>query len=294
MWKIMLQLPKIYFAIRRERKWLEEMVSKLKIDVVISDNRLGLYHYNCRTVYMTHQLALKTGNSYLDSIAQQIHYSYINRFNECWVPDLEKEQESIAGRLSHPESLPKTPVRYIGLLSRIDTVNLEKQYDLVVLISGPEPQRTLFENHIIAVIKDYSGKAMVVRGLPGESKPISGLSSNIEQANHLDTEEMSTIMQSTSLILCRSGYSTVMDLLKTGTPAVLVPTPGQTEQEHLATRLQDLGYFLTRQQERLSAEDFKFALKVKKINAINFNLFEKTLESVGVDSSENSFILPNR
>lgn len=278
--KILLQLPQIYLAIRKECRWLAETVDRLKIDVVISDNRLGMYCSGAYTIYMTHQLAIKTGNAFMDKIAQRIHYSYINRFNECWVPDMEKEIDSIAGSLSHTNIKPKTPVRYIGWLSRVKPGDVDIQQDLVVLISGPEPQRTLFENRMVEILAGYSGKAILVRGLPAVHKPLKGLPSNIMQANHLDSAAISDVIQGAQLIVSRSGYSTVMDLLKMSKRAILVPTPGQTEQEYLALRLQDLGWFLSRDQEQLCADDFNVALPVKNVGADCFVLFEAALKSV--------------
>jgi predicted glycosyltransferase len=52
-------------------------------------------------------------------------------------------------------------------------------------------------------------------------------------------------LASASLVIARSGYSTVMDLVRMRRRAVLVPTPGQTEQEYLARHLSDAGLFLS-------------------------------------------------
>ena len=294
MWKILLQLPKIYFAIRRERSWLNQTVARLKIDVVISDNRLGMCCSMAYSIYMSHQLAIQTGNGFMDIVAQRIHYSFINRFNECWVPDLEKEIDSIAGRLSHPKRKPKIPFKYIGWLSRAKPEGADNQQGLVVLISGPEPQRTIFENRIVQLLKDYTGKAIVVRGLPDGQSTLKELPTNIKQANHLDSAEISHVIKGASVVVSRSGYSTVMDLLKMGKRAILVPTPGQTEQEYLASYLQEQGYFLSRDQDRLCAEDFKVELPIKKTQAHSFALFEEIVNSVENKRTQVGFVLPNR
>lgn len=277
-YKMFIQLPKIAFAVSRERKWLTASINQYKIDVVISDNRLGMYNHNIYTIFLTHQLGIKTGTKFFDYFARKINYSYINHFNECWVPDLEGESESLAGQLSHPQKLPNVPVRYIGLLSRIKIdESSRKEYDTAAILSGPEPQRTLFEKKLKALLSNCSSNAILVRGLPGEQKPIEGLPPNIKQANHLDTKEMSALMQTSSVVVCRSGYSTVMDLLKIGGSALLVPTPGQTEQEYLAQRLQSLGYFLYHDQDSLEQKDIIKDIQPIRIASENFSLFEKEL-----------------
>ena len=105
---------------------------------------MGLYNKQIPCIYITHQLTIKTGNLFTEGIAQQIHYQFINKFNNCWVPDAE-EKLNLAGSLSHPAILPKVPVTYIGCLSRFEKKEVDIVYDLCIVLSGPEPQRTVFE-----------------------------------------------------------------------------------------------------------------------------------------------------
>lgn len=293
-YKMLLQLPKIGLAIKRERKWLSPIIDQYKIDCVISDNRLGLYNNKAYTIFMTHQLGIKTGTKLFDYLAQKINYSFINRFNECWIPDIDDDKSSIAGELSHPQNLPAVPIKYIGLLSRIHPTATQTQYDIAAILSGPEPQRTLFEKKVKSLLTNYSGSAIIIRGLPGETKKLEGLPSNIKQANHLDTKEMSLLMQGSLAVICRSGYSTVMDVLKIGKPALLVPTPGQTEQEYLAQRLHDLGYFLCIDQDSIYEETIKNIIPSKRVDIETFSLFEKELFRVEQAIAGNQVILPNR
>lgn len=263
--RLALQLPKIIFRIYAENRWLKKTVKTNKVDAVISDNRMGLSHKTITCVYITHQLTIKTGNRFTDIIAQKIHYHYINKFNACWVPDAEGSS-NLADALSHPAILPITPVKYLGPLSRFEKVDVETKFDLCIILSGPEPQRTVFEKTILQDIKQIEGKVFMVRGLPGEAKIPELNNTAIEIRNHLPANELSNIIQQSKIIVSRCGYSTVMDLVKLNKKAILVPTPGQTEQEYLAKYLQkqNLFYCISQNQFFLpgamkSVADFEFA-----------------------------------
>ena len=234
--KILLQFPKIISSIYNERRWLKKAIRNHSIDAVISDNRFGFYNSSVPCIYMTHQLTIKTGNRFTESIAQKIHYRFINKYRECWVPDNEGPV-NLAGVLSHPIRLPKIPLRYIGPLSRLEKKEVEKKYDLAVIISGPEPQRTLFEKLLLDQLSDYAGTVLFVRGLPGNSPGNISANSKIKIHDHLSSDELNEAIQRSSMIISRSGYTTVMDLVKLQKPAILIPTPGQPEQEYLADYL---------------------------------------------------------
>jgi len=248
--KILLQFPKMISSIYNERRWLKKAIRDHKIDAVISDNRFGLHALSVPCIYITHQLTIKTGSRFTQLIAQKIHYHFINKYKECWVPDSEGAV-NLAGVLSHPERLPKIPVRYIGPLSRFEKKEVEKKYDLTVVISGPEPQRTIFEKLLLDQLSDQAGRVLFVRGLPGNSASNVSVNTNIEVHDHLSSEDLSEAIQRSSMIISRSGYTTVMDLIKLQKPAILIPTPGQPEQEYLAQYLMDEKLFYCVEQKDL-------------------------------------------
>ena len=235
---IMLQIPSILRTISYENEWLKKNVAEYHIDAVISDNRYGLYHETIPTVFITHQLRIMSPfGKWMTNQLQKINYSYINRFGECWIPD-QPTENNFAGALSHPGKLPSVPSKYTGILSRF---NLQKQEEkkehVFISISGPEPHRTLFENKILEELNSFKGTVVIVRGLPEEtSQPNS--SGNIRIYNHLPTEEYAREISKAEWVIARSGYSTVMDLMKLQKKSVLVPTPGQTEQEYLGAWLE--------------------------------------------------------
>jgi UDP-N-acetylglucosamine:LPS N-acetylglucosamine transferase len=235
---ILLQVPKILRRISYERKWLSEIMKKHGIHVVISDNRYGLYHPGVHSVLITHQLYIKTPSRFMGRLLQRLHYYFINRFSECWVPDLEK-MPSLAGALSHPSVLPSIPVRYIGPLSRFQSSNsFSANGHLLILLSGPEPQRSILEQKITEQLKEYKGQVILLRGLPGATV-VPVLPSNITVRNHLSVNELEETLKNAFIVISRCGYSTVMDLTAMNKNCILVPTPGQTEQEYLARHLME-------------------------------------------------------
>lgn len=237
LWSILRQSGKIISSVRNENKWLNDMVKKYSFDAVISDNRYGLYHASVHSVFITHQLTIKSPlGKWSEQLLQRKNYSYINRFERCWIPDLEGE-DNIAGELSHPAKMPAIPVEYTGPLSRLTKKDqAETPGHLLVLLSGPEPQRTILENIMVNELSGFSGMATVVRGLPGAASVIPS-TNRISFYNHLPAGELNIEMQNAEYIIARSGYSTVMDIAALQKKSILIPTPGQTEQEYLATYL---------------------------------------------------------
>jgi uncharacterized protein (TIGR00661 family) len=242
-----LQMPKIVFTIFREHRWLRRIVKEHQIDAVISDNRFGMYEHNIPCVYITHQLFIKTGSNLGERIAQKIHYFFIRKFRFCWVPDF--RENGLAGSLSHPKRIPDNAI-YIGPLSRFKKMQkVEKAFDLLVSISGPEPQRSIFEKIILNELKSFQGTSLLVRGLPGEKEIPNPPNLLVKIVNHLPQTEFNKAIAQSEMVICRSGYTSVMDMVKLQKKAILIPTPGQTEQEYLAKYLSEKKYFYSETQE---------------------------------------------
>jgi hypothetical protein len=238
--KLILQIPSVLRSIKEENNWLKEQVNKHGFGAVIADNRYGLYHENIFSVFITHQLRIQSSlGKFSEDILQKWNYKLINKFNECWIPD-EQGENNLAGEISHPVKLPSTQVKYIGALSRFSSFsplgNGSIKDHLLIVLSGPEPQRTIFENKVIDQIVKYTGTVTIVRGLPGE-KNIIPSTNHIHFFNHLSSEELNNEMLKAEFIICRSGYSSVMDIAALKKKSILVPTPGQTEQEYLGDYL---------------------------------------------------------
>ncbi len=274
--KILLQLPKLFRAIHAEKKWLKRIIDAENIDAVISDNRLGLSDKNIPCVYITHQLRIKSGNYLLDDVIQHFYYKYINRFSACWVADNEGN-ENLAGELSHPQRLPKIEVKYLGLLSRFKPLHLKKKYDFLLLVSGPEPQRTLFEDILLQIFKDTELSLVLIRGLPGSPPDPAIKINNGKVFDHLPSSELNELIHQSTTVIARSGYSTIMDLVRLRQQAVLIPTPGQTEQEYLAKYLMRKKMFYCMDQADLSLSGISKALLLKHHSTIQSEFREEVI-----------------
>ncbi|WP_162944514.1 glycosyltransferase [Flavisolibacter nicotianae] len=268
--KIVAQIPKLLAAVKQEQAWLESLVAAQPFDAVISDNRYGLNHASIRSVLITHQLRIKAPLTLAEDLLQETAYQYINRFSECWVPDAEGEN-NLAGELSHPLTKPSIPLYYTGPLSRFGQNKAEeKPGQLLVLLSGPEPQRTLLEESLLNDLQEYTRPVVLVRGLPGETAPVA-VPENITVYNHLPAAELEQTIREASLVIGRCGYSTVMDLAALQKRSILIPTPGQTEQEYLARHLMQKNF-------AFCVEQKKFRLKhaLELVERFPFKPFETT------------------
>jgi predicted glycosyltransferase len=254
--KILMQVPHILKAIKNERKWLAKIHKQHQFDLVISDNRYGLKIDGLTSVIMTHQLQIKSGaGALIDKLLLHAHYRILERFDQCWVVDHQGEN-GIGGALSHPRQLPANAY-YIGPLSQLTRSALPqntKKGGVLVLLSGPEPQRTLLEQKILVQIdRNSSYRYTIAGGNPGGRVP-EQLPLNIEYHTHLNASQLQELMLRADLVVSRSGYSTLMDLAAMGKKALLIPTPGQAEQQYLASYLSEQGLFLCKSQSSLQLE----------------------------------------
>jgi hypothetical protein len=232
------QIPHIKKIMLEENKWLASLCEKQKYTQIISDNRFGFFNKKIKSIYITHQLrvAFPQPWAFFEKIGEKWHKSIMKNFDEIWVPDYEKFP-GLAGKLSHPSYTDKR-IKYIRPLSRLNLQDIgqeagdvKKSIDILALISGPEPQRLLFEKYAVKFLSEKPGKHCMIRGLPDETE-VPDLPFQV--FNHLSAAALREKILASRMVLCRSGYSTIMDLEQLKANAILVPTPGQTEQIYLA------------------------------------------------------------
>jgi uncharacterized protein (TIGR00661 family) len=247
------QSPKMLKAAKQERKIINDYVTKNSADIIISDNRYGAYHKKLRNIFITHQLGAFTGWGKLaDAILMRLHFNKIKHFNEIWVPDLADYKTSLAGKLSHVNYKPKQPITYIGPITRFTpNENVAIEYDFTAIISGPEPARSRMEQSILQFMETYTGKAALVRGMPDIDEPQTHANKNFTIYNHLTAKAIEQLIKASKIIISRTGYTTVMDLYVLNKPAIMVATPGQTEQVYLAEWLKNHPLFTIATEENL-------------------------------------------
>jgi len=253
MFTLALQAGKFVRVVQQEHNLVQKIIQDEKIDVIISDNRYGCYSKEIPSVFITHQLTLPStsGWKWLGWLATRVTRYYSTKFTTCWVPDY--PGSILSGKLS---ATTDSRIRFIGPLSRFherEENTHEYRYAIAALISGPEPQRSLFENVITHQIRDSGLKALIVRGVIADSR--TSLSDQVEVIDHLDGNQLEEVILNSSIVVARSGYSTIMDLVKLKKKAIFVPTPGQTEQEYLAHRFSQLGIAYSSSQKSFSLQN---------------------------------------
>jgi UDP:flavonoid glycosyltransferase YjiC (YdhE family) len=278
-WTLVFRIPAILKQIKRENNWLAEILESREIQGVISDNRYGFYNKNLPSVFITHQLNIQSGwgsfqnagrwqltvGRWVDRKILKWNYRFIKKFSACWIPDGEGGA-SLAGRLSHPSMPPPVPIKYIGLLSRcIPMETRHVKNSLLILLSGPEPQRSRFEKIIFRQLAASPLEAVVVRGLPGSDAPVPFVREGVILFNHLPAEHLNSLLNESETIITRGGYSTIMDLVQLKRNAILVPTPGQTEQEYLGHYLHEKNWMYCVEQKNFKLEKVLAAFQKEKM-----------------------------
>ena len=282
--KMFLQAPGIWQRIRSERKWLKDTAHKYNLVAVISDNRYGLSINGISSVFITHQLHIKTGYAMTDWLVNLVNHRYIRQFNNCWVPDC-PGSDNLSGELSHPGNVTGSNVQFIGKLSRFHFKETVGIYDACILLSGPEPQRTILEKKILAQLPAKNKSVVLVRGLPMHNKNELPDLPGVTVYNHLPAKELCSILLQSKLVIARSGYSSIMDLVSLRRKAILVPTPGQTEQEYLAAYLHQRKIAMCTAQDDFSMEEAcaaasTFPYVQNKFGELNEKIVEEWLYSL--------------
>ena len=250
--KLLKNSPKMLKAISKEKALVKKMINSGDIHGVISDNRLGVYSKQVPSVFITHQLQVMSGST--TWLTTKMHEKIISKFDECWVPDTYL-QSNLSGNLGHANTIDK-PLKYLGVLSRFTKENRVKKYDLLVLLSGPEPQRTYLEKLILEELKSFEGNTLVVNGVI-EKKQKCIEKDNTLIYNFMTSKQLQNAINESEIVLSRSGYTTIMDLAMLEKKAFFIPTPGQFEQEYLAKRLSEQGFVPYCSQEEFTIKKLK-------------------------------------
>ena len=251
--------------------FLRKMLKTEKIDAVISDNRFGFFNRSVRSIFMTHQVQILMPTRFLQPFVNAVNHFFIRRFDALWIPDNDGNK-NLAGDLAHGlfvEKLYKTlTIKYLGTLSRMKYFSTETKYRAIIVLSGPEPQRTFLEQKVLIQLEkiisnnknrtpQYKHHFCLVCGVSNEKLEIneSQLADNLAVYGVLTTRDLNQKIMESAAVICRSGYSSLMDLVALQKPAILIPTPGQTEQEYLAEKLERENRFICQPQDAFDLEN---------------------------------------
>ena len=281
---LLIQLPKIIIKVIGEYYWLQQAQKSYQFDLIISDNRFGFFHPSVSSVFITHQLNLQTPYTWSTNLFQKIQYAWLKNFSACWIPDIDGEN-NLSGVLANPTKKPTTRLWYMGCLSRliqeknVEAISNSNKNIFLGIISGPEPQRTLLEELLWESGNALNLKFTLVAGTPLNSKACKKTNFSIMYP-HLSGEDLVKQIQDAAYIICRGGYTTLMELIPFRKKLILIPTPGQTEQIYIATLWQKNGWAICYDQNTFN---LKNALK----QANDFNFIEAPFEAFSLLALKN-------
>ena len=263
-----LQLNTFVKSIDDEHLALDKLIREYNLGVVISDNRYGLWHSHIPSFLITHQVCLQAGGLWRITLpfANKYLRKLFSNFKEIWIPDV-SGSPGMAGALSHPGILPGN-ARYIGLLSRFhpSLPNASPEFDFLIWLSGPEPHRTQLENLVCSVFGNPGYKILMLRGMPG-AHTAGSYPAGFQVFSHLDDFSFMDFTARSRNIICRSGYSSLMDLIALSREAYLIPTPGQPEQEYLARLHNGRGFY--RVPQKTTERFFLFPERIQSQQVLN-------------------------
>ena len=271
-WKLLQNCPKMIEAVLEEKKTIKKWIKKYAIDGIISDNRLGVFSQKVPSVFITHQLNVLTGST--TWITSKLHQHIIKKYVECWVPDFSDVSggtPNLTGKLGHIKKAD-FKVKYIGPLSRMNKKEISKIYDLMVILSGPEPQRGLLEEKLKNEILNYDGKVVFIKGIVEKDQKKEQIE-NVTYYNFMNSRQLEQTFNESEIVLCRSGYTTIMDLVRLEKKVFFIPTPGQFEQEYLAEKYKKEGLVPYAKQD-----DFKMDAVLEIQNYKGLPHFENTID----------------
>lgn len=239
-------------AVRIEHQQVENIVNTEQFDIVISDNRFGCHAKKSYNIFITHQINLLSSSGLLDPTIRRLNQSFINKFDECWIPDF-PEFPGLSGILGH-QHRGIINYQYIGPITRMQNFDLPIKYEVTAILSGPEPQRSIFEKEVLKELNSIQAPTAMVSGVISDQAP-DYTTSTMDHFSYLTSQKINELICSSKYILFRGGYTSVMDLAKLGKKGICVPTPGQTEQEYLTKIYEENHYFPRYEQGKLNLKE---------------------------------------
>lgn len=266
--KFCLFSPRLIKSIIDEHRSIVKFLYKDRFDIIISDNRYGIYHRNIPSFLVTHQLRIIAPRriKLIENSFERFTAYFQKYFKSIMIPDY--EEDGISGDLAHNlNRIDSNKLVYFGILSDFKKMDVEEDVDFLFSISGPEPQRQVLEDLITQHINSIDGKIILSLGRKLNNaieKKRNALNENIQLYDFLPKEKRELIMNRSKFIISRSGYSTLMDIYALGKKAMFIPTPQQTEQEYLARFHEGKGNFFYVDQDKMDlsknlerAKDYK-------------------------------------
>ncbi|MEJ2216257.1 MAG: glycosyltransferase [Gemmatimonadota bacterium] len=258
--RMSLALPSVFYTFHRERRLVRQLHDAQPLDCIVSDSRFGVWLSDVPSLQLFHSLRqiIPGRPRGLEKLVECAQRRMLGGADRILIPDA--SHDGLAGDLSHdPHCDWGGRLEYIGPLASIRRRDVDQDIDFFISVSGAEPQRTIFERLVLEQAHDLPGRVVVALGRP-DGAPVIREDGRITVHSYLNRERQEDIMNRAALVVTRSGYSTLMELAELGRKALLVPTPGQSEQEYLARYHEARGHLhAVRQAELNLARDVRIA-----------------------------------
>jgi len=196
------QTPRLLKIIKQTNRLTKKVVVDHQVDCIISDNRYGCYTSNVYSVFLTHQLniPLPKGFGFFRGLVDKQNFNYINQYYELWIPDV--DGHVLSGSLSFKNKRCLIKNRFVGLLSRMKWKAVEQGNFVLVILSGPEPQRSIFEQKIMNQAKFYDGEVILVQGSKMDSKFNIPKSDNLTLIDLADSLTLNDLLLKARYVIC--------------------------------------------------------------------------------------------
>ena len=230
---------------------LQKILRQSHYNCIFSDARYDMYSKKIPSIFMSHQMRIMNPLRIrmFERTMERFNMFFFRRFGTVLVPDY--KDDSLSGDLSHHlRRIQEDRLHYVGVLSDFRKRRVKKDIDYLISISGPEPQRSFLEDKLMTQAQDLDGTIVVTLG-KAEARSVTK-QKHLTKYSFVNKDLREELLNRAHLVISRSGYSTIMDLAVIGTKALLIPTPGQIEQEYLSKYHNSLGTFYSVTQDAVS------------------------------------------
>jgi len=230
-----------------------------------------------------------------ETASQYFNEYFHKKFDHVIVPSNSPDDNGncLSGKLCRSvRKITNTKAYYAGILSSVQKMDVPEDLDFLIIISGPEPQRSVLEEIILKQVQELPGEKMVLLGRPQDNFERK-LDRWTTVKSYATEKEKIVLMNRAKFIISRSGYTTMMDIAELGKKrGVFIPTPGQIEQEYLSKYYHEKKWFYSKSQYRLNlikdienAEGYKGFPQLPKTEENMKDCTKRCLHSIWIDHS---------
>jgi len=238
-------LIKTNFVIKDEHRVVAQIEDDYEF--IFSDGRYGVYSKKVPSFLLSHQISFVPPKwlQFFKFVTDFSNYFYFKNFNKVFIPDYKNYNKSLAGNLSHTSLTHFFPHDYIGVVSSYEKLDIQKDIDYLFIISGYlEDKKKSFISKLLEQAQKLDGEKVFILGDPSKQDIVEMKEQNIIIYPSVTKNFRNELFCRAKIIVSRTGYTTMLDLVELDKKAILFPTQNSTEQEYLATYHKYKNYFV--------------------------------------------------